>query len=417
MELTPLMVLRFAAFAVSFFVGCISIVVTQVFANVVFAWDPQSRHALMGATKTHFLILFVFLSHLVSPNTISITYNPNNIPAGNSFRVDLSQNLFLILNPNTVWISNHQIYTDWLYMWFVAYSGRLSDYVYIMLKDMSNIPILGYGMKNYGFFFLSRKWDTDKVVLTNQLLALDANARGVGPANGVRHVSSANVADASVHHWPLGSSGDIWPYHVILFPEGTVTSIRTRARSDQFCDSRGLPRLKHTLLPRVRGLFLTLRKLRGSLEAVFDVTAGYAGLRPDQIGEDIFSLKAFYIQGRGPKAVHYHVQAYALKDIPLGKETEDIDDVSDADFEAFESWLFKFWYEKDARMARFYDKGSFVDLDGVAAGDVTVEAKVKLRFFPDIGKPFLSLATLALILRLVWMGVVHLLSLERNWGL
>lgn len=412
MELTPFMVIRFAAFVVVFFIGCVSIVLTQVVANTVFAWDPASRQSLVGATKTHFVIVITFLSHIISPNTISITYNPKNLPAGNSFRVDDDHNLFLILNPNSVWISNHQIYTDWLYMWFVAYSGRLSDYVYIMLKDMSNTPILGYGMKNYGFFFLSRKWDADKVVLTNQLLAIDANARGVGPANGFRHVSSANVADASVHHWPRGNSGDIWPYHVILFPEGTVTSIRTRGKSDKFCDSRGLPRLKYTLLPRVRGLFLTLRKLRGSLEAVYDVTTGYSGLRPDENGEDVFTLKAFYIQGRGPKAVHYHVQAYSLKDIPLGKETEDIDDVSEADLEAFESWLFKIWYEKDARMARFYDKGSFEDLDGQDAGNITVVAKVKLRFFPDIGKPFLTAASLALILRLVWMGVVHLLSAE-----
>lgn len=58
-----------------------------------------------------------------------------------------------MFQPNSVLISNHQIYTDWLYLWFLTYTSKFGNSVFIILKDLSKIPVLGYGMKNYNFYF------------------------------------------------------------------------------------------------------------------------------------------------------------------------------------------------------------------------------------------------------------------------
>ena len=91
-------------------------------------------------------------------------------------------------------------------------------------------------------------------------MEIDANARGMGPANGVQLIGSSSTTNKEFTKWPQGSNvNKIWPYELILFPEGTVPSDRTTKKSAEFIASRGLPPLKHVLLPRIRGLFLALK--------------------------------------------------------------------------------------------------------------------------------------------------------------
>ena len=40
------------------------------------------------------------------------------VPNSDHFTVDESNNIHTMFQPNSVLISNHQIYTDWLYLWF-----------------------------------------------------------------------------------------------------------------------------------------------------------------------------------------------------------------------------------------------------------------------------------------------------------
>ena len=412
----PVVIGRTLVLGFFFVIGCISILGNQLIGTFVFANDAVQKQAVINLTKKHFIALFGTITRWASPCKISITYDPSTLPEGDSFKVDPLGNLSSILSPNSVLISNHQLYTDWLYLWFILYTAKLGDSVYIMLKDLSKIPVLGVGMKNYNFLFLSRKWEKDKIVLTNQLLTIDANARGLGPANGVTHVTSTNVGSSELHHWPEGhKAGQIWPYLVILYPEGTVTSARTRAKSDKFCGERNMPVLKHTLLPRVRGLFLTLRKLRNTVEIVYDFTCGYSDLKPGEYGEDIYTLKRHYLKGYGPKEINYHLRGWKLSEIPLGEETEDIDDVSSEDLVKFEEWLFKVWYEKDRMLDQFYKLGSFVDPKSevnYTAGKVaenTVVADFRINSIADIVGSFASLTIVILILRIIWMILLKLL--------
>lgn len=406
----PIVAVRTAFCIVFFIVGLLSIRFTQTVAGLFLKSLPWLYHLIVNLTKVHFVTLLTFLTSIINPSKVIVTYNIHQLPDSNSFKVDPSGNLSSIISPNAVWISNHQIYTDWLFLWFMAYTGHFADSVYIVLKAaLADIPVLGPGMKAFKFLFLSRKWETDKVKLTNQLLEIDADARGMGPASGVRCVSSTNVTLPGVAQWPKGDhpSNKIWPYQMIIYPEGTVKSPHTRERSDKFVTKLQRPLLKHVLLPRIRGIFLMLRLLRGTCEVVYDVACGYGGLSPEDYGEDVFTLKAFYLLGYGPSSVNYHIRAWNIKDIPLGNDDSiDIDAVAPEVLREFEEWIFEVWYEKDKLMDKYYKTGTFAEPDN--ANSRTVTADFKLRSPLEVVAPFAVLATTILILRLAVMSLWRL---------
>lgn len=401
----PVVAIRTPFCIVVFIVGVLGTRFFQVVAWALFSTKPQLYHLCINITKAHFVILLTFLTSIINPCKINITYD--KLPEPTRFAVDALGNLSSILSPNAVWISNHQIYTDWLFMWFIAYSGRFAGSVYIVLKEnLAKIPVLGPGMKNYKFLFLSRKWETDKVNLTNQLLEIDADARGVGPASGVKCISSTNSSLPGVALWPKGGDPNrsIWTYQLMIYPEGTVKSPHTRERSNKFVANVNRKPLKHVLLPRVRGLFLMLRLLRGTCEVVYDIASGYGGLTAEDYGEEVFTLKAFYLLGYGPLSVNFHIRAWNIKDIPLGDDDSiDIDTVDPAVLAKFENWLYDIWYEKDQLLDKFYKTGKFVDSDSKKS--TTVTADFKLRNPVEALSPFLVLFTFLLLLRLVVKGL------------
>ena len=398
----PVVIVRTAIMIPTFIIGCLFIVTTQLVGVFLFENYPSSKQAIFNITKNHFVILLTFMTSIINPSKIAITLD-KNIESIQSFKVDNSGNLHTSFMPNSIFISNHQIYTDWLFLWFLIYTSRLSDCVHIVLKDLLKIPVLGYGMKNYNFLFLSRKWETDKIILTNQLLEIDANARGVGPANGVKQIAS--TSNSEIKTWPKINRPDkIWPYQLILFPEGTVPSDRTTKKSRAYIDSQGHQPLKHVLLPRYRGLYLSLKKLRGTVEAIYDITTAYADLAEDEYGEDVFSLKRFYFKGYGPSQINYYIKQYKIDEIPLGDE-EDIDDVKPEDLKRFETWLINVWYEKEQLMSNFYKYG---DWQGDQEGEkecVKIVGDFKLRNQVEIILPYLVGLTILLLLRGIYLFI------------
>lgn len=279
----------------------------------------------------------------------------------------------------------------------------MSDKIFIFLKDLSKIPILGSGMKLFNFIYLSRKWEKDKITMSNKLLHIDANARGLGPDTGVKLVVSANASAPEIKTWPKGLNPEkLLPYSFLLFPEGTVVSENTRNRSDTFCKNKGLPPMKHVLLPRTRGLMHLLRTLSQSILVVYDVTTGYSDLRADECGEEKYSLKRYFLLGYSPSSVHFYFQLFKLSDIPLGDLNTDIDDLPPAVTAAFEKWLYDLWFEKDARMEYFFQHGKFEEK---SATTKTVVADFKLTSFFEGFFPFTAAALTALLLRLVYIFV------------
>ena len=71
---------------------------------------------------------------------------------------------------SAILMANHQIYTDWWYIWILASEYGLGGNLKIILKDeLRNIPLFGWGMQFFEFIFLKRKWNLDKDVLLKSL--------------------------------------------------------------------------------------------------------------------------------------------------------------------------------------------------------------------------------------------------------
>ncbi|GEQ72656.1 hypothetical protein JCM33374_g6343 [Metschnikowia sp. JCM 33374] len=366
----------------------------------MFSRVPRWYYTAIDLTKLYFLYLITFITSCVSPCKIKLSYRASEMPESNNFRVDVDGNLISSLSPKAVFISNHQIYTDWMFFWFLSYTSNLADSIYIVIKEsLSKVPLLGPGMLKFRFLFLSRKWENDKINLTNRLLAIDADARGVGPAAGVTLVSSSQKANPAILSWPKGVSKNqenISNYQLVIFPEGTVLSPHTRERSINYAAKIGRPSFDHLLLPRARGLFLMLRSLRNTIDVVYDVSYGYSGLKPHEYGEQVFTLKEVYLKGRGPPAVNYYIRGLSIKDIPLGDDDcVDIDEVSPETLTRFEDWLYGVWSEKDELMKRFYKSGSFVAEDDQTTQTIVADFKLRSRF--EILAPFAVPGTLALL--------------------
>lgn len=77
--------------------------------------------------------------------------------------------------------------------------------------------------------------------------------------------------------------------------------------------------------------------------------------RHGEFGQDIFTLRGTYFQGRCPKSVNMHWRRFATKDIPFSDPKE------------FEQWLLQRWREKDDLLEYFMQHGRFPADDGTSA--------------------------------------------------
>ncbi|KAK3021784.1 hypothetical protein RJ639_045106 [Escallonia herrerae] len=115
--------------------------------------------------------------------------------------------------------------------------------------------------------------------------------------------------------------------------------------------------MKNVLLPKTNGFFACFEDLRGSLDAVYDLTIGYKFRCPS------FLDNAF---GVDPSEVHIHVSRIPLTDIPPSE-----DEVA--------SWLMNAFSFKDQLLSEFYLKGHFPH-EGTE-GELSTDCEVICTFF------------------------------------
>jgi lysocardiolipin and lysophospholipid acyltransferase len=155
-----------------------------------------------------------------------------------------------------VLIANHQIYTEWVYLWWVAYTSRMHGHFYIILKEsLKWIPVIGWAMQLFGFVFLARKWEEDKPRMHDRLQKLSGQHRG-----------------------PLSGSQSLDPMWLLIFPEGTNLSENSRKASERWAAKTHQQDLRHCLLPRMTGLQFCLQELAGTVDYVYDCTIAYEGI-------------------------------------------------------------------------------------------------------------------------------------------
>ncbi|KAI9805189.1 MAG: hypothetical protein M1825_001025 [Sarcosagium campestre] len=237
-------------------------------------------------------------------------------------------------------------------------------------------------MMLYGFIFLARNWLKDKPRFAHRLQKLKAR-----------------------HTGPLSGSSQLDPMWLLIFPEGTNLSNNGRNTSARWAEKQGLADFQHELHPRSTGLLYCLQELRGTVDWVYDCTVAYEGIPRGKYGQDFFTLRAFFIEGRPPKSVNMYWRRFAVSSIPLENADE------------FARWLRLRWAEKDDLLELYMRTGRFPpseDDDAKATGSGYIETGAHVARWWEFGQIFyvLLLAAAALyIFGTAWDGLLGLLHL------
>lgn len=244
--------LRMLLFA-SWFNGCCMVIVaTQLLGSPLYFYDKDWYYAYMALTKQSFGLVVTTITQWFSPTKIRVS---GDASVQEQLRQASDGRLVTLFPERLVLIANHQIYTDWIYLWWSAYTSRMHGHIYIVLKEsLKHIPLMGWGMQFYGFIFMARKWADDKPRLQHRLQKLKAQ-----------------------HGGPMAGSSSYDPMWFLLYPEGTNMSPNTSRKNHEWAVKQGIPDMEHVLLPRSTGLQFCLQELKGTVNWVYDCTVGYEG--------------------------------------------------------------------------------------------------------------------------------------------
>ncbi|XP_067935490.1 1-acyl-sn-glycerol-3-phosphate acyltransferase epsilon-like isoform X2 [Watersipora subatra] len=147
------------------------------------------------------------------------------------------------------------------------------------------------------------------------------------------------------------------PTWLVIFPEGTrynPDKPTVLAKSKQFASNNGLPLLEHALSPRYRGTFLALRELHNHVQSVYDITIAYESTRH-------LSRDGQYERIQAPGMVEF-IQSYSPK-LHINIKKIKVADIPHTDKLALTRWLHSCYERKDRMMAKFMEKGKFVEGD------------------------------------------------------
>ncbi|CCC11924.1 hypothetical protein SMACR_05137 [Sordaria macrospora] len=315
-------ILRGVSLAIFFTACSVGIVATQFLGAPLYWINRDLYYTYMALTKQSFGLTITTMTQWWGPTTIRISGDGSvagQIKKTPDGRVEFN------FPERMVMIANHQIYTDWLYLWWVGYANapRMHGYLYIILKEsLKYLPIVGQGMMFYGFIFMSRKMNVDQPRLAYRLGKLKTKHTH----NGRQYLN---------------------PMWLLLFPEGTNCTQNGRNKSKKWADKIGIKDTEHVLLPRSTGIYFCLKELKGTVEYVYDCTVAYEGVPRGMYGDQFFTLSSTYLRGQPPKSVNFYWRRFAVDDIPLENQDE------------FDVWLRERWYEKDALMEQYLTTGRF----------------------------------------------------------
>lgn len=140
-------------------------------------------------------------------------------------------------------VMNHTYEVDWLFGWMYCEKvGVLGNCKAFAKKAISYIPTIGWSWKFAEFVFLERSFDKDKEIIKNQL--------------------------NEIFDYP----SPIW---LLLNAEGTRFTPTKHEASVKFAQDRGMPVLKHHLIPRTKGFTAGLQVLKAKCPAIMDVQLAF----------------------------------------------------------------------------------------------------------------------------------------------
>ncbi|KAB7497631.1 1-acyl-sn-glycerol-3-phosphate acyltransferase delta [Armadillidium nasatum] len=146
-------------------------------------------------------------------------------------------------NEHAIIVMNHTYEVDWLMGWIVADRSRVLGGAKVFVKKMMKyVPTIGWAWWCSDIIFLHRNWQEDKSIMETQIKEL--------------------------FDYP-------YPVWMLLFCEGTRFTSKKHEASMEVARQKGLPELKHHLLPRTRGFIQCSQSMRGHFKAIYDVTVSF----------------------------------------------------------------------------------------------------------------------------------------------
>ncbi|KAL8694913.1 MAG: hypothetical protein Q9218_000484 [Villophora microphyllina] len=351
----------------SYFVsGCMAINASQFLGAPLYLINEDWYNAWIAFTKQSWGLLTTSMTQCWAPTVVRVSGH-------RSVRGELLKttdgNLLSNFPERLILIANHQIYTDWLYLWWIAYTNGMHGRIYVVLKEsLRRIPIIGWGMQFSQFIFLKRNWEKDK----DRLAA---------------HLQKLNSAVA--------------PMWLMLFPEGTNLHPVTRKASRKWAAKNGIPDMQHQLLPRSRGLQFCIQNLRKTVPYVYDCTIAYEGVPTGQYASEIFTIQTAYFGGKPPKSVNMYWRRFHVSSIPVDND------------KAFDDWLRARWIEKDQLLEHYQKTGRFPADTGVSKlpsgrkqrGAGYIETEIKPNKWYEYLQVFAPVGLLALVLYMFYGGL------------
>ena len=240
---------------------------------------------------------------------------------------------------NKIVVANHSTAGDPLALFVLGHRLRRIGNMRFMVKGVLFLfPVLGLAAYFLDFIFLRRKWNQDQVSIRRMFHSM---------VESTTHKR---------HFW------------ICLFPEGTRLTPDKLRESQAFAAAKQLPQLRHVLIPRVKGLQMTLELLRHNVDALIDVTIAYsvrkhpASSPSDRAcAEDAGHLAnlgeirpglgdlLLYRSAERDWPVHMHVRVIPIADIFADGDSE----------KGISEWIIKLYQEKDALLEHFNTHGCF----------------------------------------------------------
>ncbi|KAG2146540.1 acyltransferase-domain-containing protein [Suillus bovinus] len=348
-------------FFVFFIPGCLMLHGFQLFILLplkLFSSSPQAWKLYeegIRYTKGAFATLMNLMNQWFAPTRLSITFErvgPGKFSEDEIKHIverDASGRVVALRLPSkTVVIANHQVYSDWWYVWCLTYFMGTHKDVFIVLKNsLKWVPLIGPAMQIFRFIFLARSWASDRIQLSSKLAKLGRQAEQEDK-----------------------------PFTFILFPEGTLVSKDTRPISRKYADKLGVPDPLNILLPRSTGLHYCLRSLVSRVPSLklIDITMVYPGIPPKGYGQSFYTLRSIFCDRVPPPIIHMHLRIFDVaKDVPIGDISgtspavtpngtnhEPVEvDFPEQEKTVFDEWLRKLWMDKDEFITTFHHSDSF----------------------------------------------------------
>lgn len=214
---------------------------------------------------------------------------------------------------NNMAILNHTYEIDWLVAYQAADKVKaLGGCKAFAKKVLQYVPVIGWCWYFSELIFLSRSYEKDKDIIQKQV--------------------------KSVFTFPD-------PICLCFYAEGTRFTDAKYAESVKFAKERGMPILKHHLIPRTKGFTTSLPSMREGCPAIYDMNVVF---KKESNAPTVSNM----INGNGYDA------CLLVRRIPLDQVPEDEHKAA--------QWLHDLYVEKDKIVDSFKTTGSFFKTSGIA---------------------------------------------------